>query len=102
MKDYYSMTDKAISEELGQRLKALRLRKNWSQEELVKFTGLSNKAVQNAEKGTSTLLTYIKILRPLKGLDQLESLFPESSISPMQKLKMKGKQRQRATGTRKN
>ena len=100
MKDLNAMTDQAIAKEIGTRLKALRLRKNWSQEEIAEFSGLSKKAIRNAENGSSTLLTYIKILRPLKALDTLENFIPSETISPLQLLKMKGKKRQRASGSR--
>lgn len=95
------MTDRAIAKEIGERLKNLRLRKNWSQKEIAEFTGLSRRAIQNAENGTSTLLTYIKILRPLKTLDTLDNFIPKETISPIQIMKMKGQKRQRATGNRK-
>lgn len=97
---FYSMTDYAIAEEIGQRLKALRLRKNWSQKDIAAFTGLSINAVQSAEKGKSTMITAIKILRPLKALDTLNNFIPEVQISPIQLMKLKGKTRQRATRNR--
>jgi transcriptional regulator with XRE-family HTH domain len=95
------MTDKAIAEVLGRRLNSLRLRKNLSQKEVAISSGLSLKAVQTAEKGESKLLTYIQILRVLNALDSLESFLPDIGISPLQLAKLKGKQRQRASGSRK-
>ena len=96
-----SMTDKAITKEIGRRLNSLRLKRNVSQSELAERAGLSLKAIQNAENGDSKLITYIKILRELDSLDTLESFIPEVKISPMQVAKMAGKVRERATGKRK-
>ncbi len=98
---YFSMTDRAISTEIGKRLSALRLRKNLPQHEVASMTGLSLKAIRSAEKGESKLITYIKILRALNALDDLDHFLPDISISPLQLAKTKGKQRQRATSSRK-
>jgi putative transcriptional regulator len=97
----FSMTDKAITTEIGRRLNSLRLKRNVSQKELAERSGLSLKAIHNAEKGESKLITYIKLLRELDSLDTLESFIPEVKISPMQVAKMAGEERRRATGERK-
>ena len=95
------MTDKAIAEELGRRLKKTRLRKNLTHKEVGQFTGLSYKTISNAELGKSTLLTYVKILRALDNLDALDNFLPDIGISPLALAKAKGKVRQRASKKRK-
>ncbi len=100
--NFYAMTDKAVAREIGARLKSLRLKKNVRQKEIAQKAGLSLKAIQNAEKGTSTLLTYITILRALDSLDALDSFLPVVKISPLQLAKMEGRKRQRATRGSKN
>jgi len=98
---YKGMTDKSITEELGDRVKKIRLNKNWTQKDIAEFAGISLKAVQNAEKGSCTLLNYIKVLRALGLVEVLDSVIPEAStISPLQLAKMK-KPRQRARSTEK-
>ncbi|MEA1969659.1 MAG: helix-turn-helix transcriptional regulator [Thermodesulfobacteriota bacterium] len=96
----YGKTDQAIATDIGDRLKTLRLNKNYTQAEIAEKAGLSLKAVGNAEKGLSTLFTYIKILRVLKALGTLESFIPDIGISPLQLYQMAGKKRQRASKTR--
>ena len=98
---FFAMTDRAIASEIGRRLNSLRLKKNLSQKNVAQSSGLSVKAVQTAEKGESTLMTYIKILRVLNTLDSLEDFLPEVNISPLELAKLEGKKRQRATGSRK-
>ena len=93
----FGATDAAIAEDIGGRLKALRLDRNYSQKELCELTGLSIKAVLNAEKGKSNLVTYIKLLRALNCLDHLENFIPKPSISPMQMAKLSSKKRMRAS-----
>lgn len=98
----YSMSDKAIVKEMGDRLNSLRLRKNLSQKDIAIKSGLSLKAIQTAEKGESKLLTYIKILRVLDALESLDDFLPDIGISPLMLAKTKGKQRKRASGSRKS
>ena len=61
---------------------------------------LSMKAVRNAEQGKRTLITYIKILRALNALDNLELFIPQTRVSPLQLAKMAGHKRQRASSKR--
>jgi putative transcriptional regulator len=94
----FGATDSAIAEDIGDRLKSLRLDRNYSQKELCELTGLSIKAILNAEKGKSNIVTYIKLLRALNCLDHLENFIPEPGISPMQIVKLSSKKRIRASG----
>ncbi|GAA0410653.1 hypothetical protein GCM10009133_18960 [Cocleimonas flava] len=100
--DFYSLSDKAIEKELGDRLKALRLRKNKTQQELADATTLSLNSIKALESGRSKLSTLIAVLRELDALDQLDNFIPEITISPMQLAKNKGIVRQRASGERLN
>ena len=95
--DWYSMSDPAVMAEMGKRLKAYRLRKNYTQSELAVKTGISVVSVQNLEKGRSvSLSTFILVLRMLKILENLENLIPEPPVSPVELLKLRGKTRMRA------
>ena len=90
-------SDKEICTMIGNRLAAARLQQNLTQALLAETAGISVNAVQKAEKGASTLPTYIKIMRVLRLLDQLDSFLPEPTISPIAIAKMKGKKRTRAS-----
>lgn len=96
----YAMTDKAILLELGARVKALRLQKNRSQEELAEATMLSLNAIKSLEAGRAKLTTVIAVLRELGALDELNHFVPEITISPIELAKRQGKKRLRARGTR--
>ena len=93
----FGATDSAIAENIGDRLKNLRLDRNYTQKELCELTGLSIKAILNAEKGKSNIVTYIKLLRALNCLDHLENFIPKPGISPMQIVKLSSKKRIRAS-----
>lgn len=98
--DFFLLSDKKIEKELGCRVKTLRLQKNVTQKELADTTLLSLNTIKSLELGKAKLSTIIVVLRELGVLDQLNNFIPESSISPLQLVKMQGKQRQRASGER--
>ena len=94
----YGMTDNAILEELGRRFRALRLRKNITQEELARRTMIPVGRIKALEAGRGKLETVIGVLRELGALEDLNTLLPGPGISPLQVAKMKGVSRQRASG----
>ena len=96
--DIYSESDQQIARQLGQRIRALRLRKNMTQQQLADASALSLNSIKALEAGKSKLSTLIAVLRELDALDALDNFIPEINISPIQLAKRKGKIRQRATG----
>lgn len=97
---FYTLSDKGIEEELGHRIKALRLQRNMTQQALAKASTLSVNAIKSLESGRGKLSTLIAVLRELGALEHLDSFIPEASISPLQLAKTKGRQRERASGKR--
>jgi transcriptional regulator with XRE-family HTH domain len=81
--DYYTASDSAILEELGERLRGLRLRKNITQEALAERTLLSVGTIKSLEAGKGKLSTLIAVLRELGALDQLDQFIPPITISPL-------------------
>lgn len=94
---YGALSATAIAQEIGLRLKQARLNADITQTDLASRSGLSRKAVQNAEKGQGHLTTYIALLSGLDLVDQLDLFLPKQEISPLQLAKMQGKKRQRAS-----
>ncbi len=94
---FCSLSDKAIEEELGRRIKALRLRKNITQKNLANTTRLSINTIKSLEVGLGKISTVIAVLRELEATDQLNNFIPEETISPLQLVKMQGKKRERAS-----
>ena len=92
------MSDKAIVNELGNRIKRNRLLKNYSQQELADRAGVSKSTLQKLEYGSSvTIKTFVQVLRALKQLDALDNFIPEPGISPIELQKLDGKKRIRAS-----
>lgn len=98
--DFYAMTDKGITAEIGSRIKSLRLRKNLTQQQLSKATALSLNSIKFLESGKAKIHTLIAVLRELGALEALDNFIPETLVSPLQLAKRQGKKRQRASGVR--
>jgi transcriptional regulator with XRE-family HTH domain len=96
--DYYALSDGRVSQLLGERLRALRLRKNRTQEELAATTALSLSTIKALETGKGKLANLIAVLRELDALDSLDAFIPAPGISPMELAKRQGRERRRATG----
>lgn len=91
------LSDATILAELGERLAQRRLELALTQAELAEQAGVSKRTLERVEAGASTQLsTLIRVLRVLKLLDRLDGLVPASGPRPMDLLKLKGKERQRA------
>lgn len=93
------LTDSAVLTELGSRLSRRRLDRNMSQLQLADEAGVGRSAVQSIERGEPVAVTsFIRVLRALGLADALNRLVPEPTASPMELLRLQGRQRQRATG----
>ncbi len=90
-----------IVAELGERLRTARLNADYTQEDVAHIAGVSRKAVISAEKGRCQLENFVAILVALKLDNQLNNFLPPPELSPIQLAKLRGKQRQRASGTHK-
>ena len=100
--DWNSLSNSAIIEEVGKRLKAYRFQKKLTQQELADRAGISVFSVTQIEKGKAvTLNVFLSVLRVLRLLDNFELFIPEIGISPIEQLKLKGKQPKRIKKSKK-
>ena len=98
---FYDMTNYGILKEVGARVRRERLNQNLTQVMVAQRAGVSRRVILDVEKGKGCGLgAFIEILRTLKKLDQLDALLPDPGISPLQIAKLKGRERQRASGKR--
>ena len=101
--DWQSMSDAAILKQLGAVLKQIRLKKNITQAQLATDAGLNRYTITQIEKGESTSLnTFIKILRVFDAFYLLDAFQISNEMSPMAYVKMQKEQRKRARGNRLN
>jgi Predicted transcriptional regulators len=101
--DWISMSDTAVIEEIGRRIKEHRIRKRFTQQNLAIRAGISAFSISKIEKGQPVSISImIPVLRVLRMLDNLELLLPEIGISPIEALKLKGKTPRRIKISKKN
>ena len=98
--NFDSMTNRAIAQEIGQRIEQLRLEKNITQQQLADEIGLSRVSYRQLAKGAAKFENIIAALRVLGRMDLVEQFIAETTFSPMAQLKLKGKQPQRASRQR--
>lgn len=93
--------DQAVTTELGRRLARARLDRDLSQAELARQAGVSKRTLEHLEAGDPVqLVTLLRVCRQLDLLDRFEQLVPDTPASPLQQLKLHGRQRQRSSGQR--
>lgn len=96
--DFSIASSEKIEMALSRQLETLRLRRNLTQAELAKQAGVSRSTVARMArdgKGIS-LDSFIRIMQALQLQSHLEALLPPSGISPLERLELGGKDRQRA------
>jgi transcriptional regulator with XRE-family HTH domain len=96
-----TMADDAVLEELGRRLERRRLDLQLTQANLAEQAGVSKRTVERIEAGAAAqTLSLIRILRVLDLLQGLDQLIPKTGPRPMELLKLKKKERKRASSSR--
>lgn len=86
-----------LEAEIGRRLEAIRLQENISQAELAAEAGVSRRTITRLENGGGiSVETLIRLMRALGVAHRLEALLPEPGIRPIDRVRLKGRQRQRA------
>lgn len=96
------LTDQAVLEHIGERVRQLRLRKNITQSELARDSGVGKSTIERIEKGHSAQLTsLIRILRSFGKLENLLELIPDQTASPMEMLLKEKPAKYRASKTKK-
>ena len=99
--NFKAMSDRAILQTLGERLKQERLNQNLTQAELARRSGVSVIVIHRVEGGFGcTLNNLVRLIRSLGKLENLDAFLPEPGPSPVALADMAGKRRKEATGTR--
>jgi transcriptional regulator with XRE-family HTH domain len=101
MKIHDSLTDRTVLTEIGERLAHRRISLGLTQAQAASEAGLSKRTITRIENGESAQLSsFIRLLRALDMLDRVEALVPEERAGPIDLLRLKGRQRKRASKPR--
>lgn len=91
-------SDAAVLSELGSRLATTRLEMNRSQAAVAREAGISARTLERLEAGESVAMTsLVRVMRALDLLERFEELVPEPAPSPIERLKLEGRRRKRAS-----
>jgi transcriptional regulator with XRE-family HTH domain len=95
-----TLSDASLLKLLGERLARLRLARDLTQGQLAEQAGISVRTLQRLEQGEAAtqLSGFVRVCRVLGLLERFDTLIPELPPSPMELLKLQGRQRRRATG----
>lgn len=102
----YMLPDSEIRRRLGQKIRHLRLRQNFTQTSLAEQAQVSLTTLKRIEKGDISYFdSMMRVLRILGELDVFSSLIKEDEMSPNEYFEFveasKKKQRKRASGNNK-
>lgn len=93
------LTDDAVLAEIGSRVERTRLERNWTQRHLAEQAGISTSTLKRLESGGgSALVNLIRVMRALGLIEELERAIPVPAPSPIERLKLSGRERRRASG----
>lgn len=94
----FSKTPDELEIELGEQLRAERLRKNLTMHDVALSAGISEQTLRSLENGSGGRLnSFIRVMKALGKEEWLGTFRPAVRISPMDIAKRAGKQRLRAT-----
>ena len=97
------LTPEAALQELGRRLARRRVELGIPQEAAAEQAGVGKRTVVRVEAGEdSQLSTLVRLLRVLGLMAELDRLIPEAGPRPLDLVKLKGKERKRASAKRTN
>lgn len=98
--DYGIAAPERVELDMGRRLKKLRLSGNVNQTTLARNAGVSRRTVTRLENGEGVSLdTLIRVMKALGVADRLQELLPDPAVRPIERIRLKGRERQHARET---
>ena len=86
-----------IAVALGERIRGLRLAAGQTQAAAASKAGVSERSLRDLENGQgSTVQTLVRVLKAIDALDFLDTIAPEPTLSPLQRLKGRSRRRARS------
>ncbi len=99
--DFGLASSEAIIEALCKRLDEIRLSRNLSQADLAAEAGVSRSTMTRLADGRSISLdSFVRIMQALRLADHLAALLPDPSVRPVERVRLDGAERRRASTKR--
>ncbi len=95
--DFSLATSVQIERALCNRLEKIRLSRNTTQAHIAKEAGVSLRTMGRLENGKGVSLdTFIRVMAALRVQDNLQTLLPDPSVRPVERVGAKTRERKRA------
>lgn len=96
MEDIYMLSDAQLGKCIGNKLKAIRLKRNITQQSLAEASLISLSSLKKIESGEiGTFDSLLRVLRTLGMLESISTLIEEDKMSPSEYYDMVNKAKQR-------
>lgn len=100
--DFRTASSEAIIAVLCRRLDEIRLSRNISQADLAAEAGVSRSTLTRLADGKPISLdSFVRVMQALRLTDHLAALLPDPAIRPVDRVRLEGAERRRASGKRK-
>ncbi len=99
--DFSAASSEALIKALCKRLDEIRLSRNISQAELAAEAGVSRSTLTRLADGKPISLdSFLRIMQALQLADHLAALLPDPAVRPVERVRLEGAERRRASGKR--
>ena len=100
--DFTIASSDAIINALFERIEEIRLSRNISQAALAKEAGVSRSTITRLARGQSISVdSFVRIMQALGLADHLAALLPNPNVRPVERIRLDGTERRRASSKRK-
>lgn len=97
--DFSTASSQAIIDALGKRLDEIRLSRNISQADLAAQAGVSRSTLTRLADGRPVSLdSFVRVMQALRLADHLAALLPDPRVRPIDRVRLDGTERKRASG----
>ncbi len=96
--DFATASSDTVIRALFKRIEEIRLSRNISQADLAREAGVSRSTITRLARGDGISVdSFVRILKALGLADHLAGLLPNPDVRPVERIRMTGSQRQRAS-----
>jgi len=97
--DFHIASSEVVIDALGKRLDEIRLGRNIAQADLAREAGVSRSTLTRLSGGrTVSLDSFVRVMQALGLADHLAALLPDPGIRPVDRVRLDGTERRRASG----